>query len=1107
MFDRGRSKSMMLSGPIVFAIVLFISNCPQAADSAGLPVTDGSRLRLLPDHEEAPREAITALYQDSAGFAWIGTRRGLLRYDGYTYHRFETDVADPNSLADNTIRTIYEDSDGTIWIGTNTAGLARLDQSNWTFSHYRHDPQDAQSISHDSVNVIFEDSTGVLWVGTQIGLNRFHRSTGVFERIPADPGGARGPGHDYIYAMIEDHEGILWIGTVGGGLDRYDRTTGRFVHHRHDPRNSGSLSDNRVYAMAEDSRGYLWIGTAGGVFRFDPNTGIFETPKTTRADEGRMRETIVTALVVERAGKEEKLWLGTWGNGVLRVDCETLQLESGFSSATAGVSSTARVAALMVVNREVLWIGTWKNGVKQMPIARPVFRMIGPTVVRDTGELLDAVSTVVDGDGRLWVGTWGEGIKAADPSSGIFAHLEGGATRGTILALAIDSAGHVWAGSMEQLEHFDRRGRSVARYRHQAGEPGGLGYGYVTTVLPDADGSVWIGVGGSGLHHLSARGTSMERYTNRAGDPTSLSDNYITTLLKDDLGRLWVGTRSGGLNLLDPSTGRFRRFLPKPGDAKSISHHDVTSMLQSEDGALWIGTYGGGVNRLDPDSLDTVADFDHLTRRDGLVDDSVVSILEDDDRSLWFATRNGISRYDPEKGVFINFGPAEGLDSLQFNRGAVARDADSLYFGSTAGVAVIARGTPFRAPTPSPTLLTAVTKVRSSGEDVMGWVQLQAEGRQGIEAEYGDVLSFECAVLDFDPERRHRYAYRLRGAKDEWVELGSRREITFTNLDPGRYSLSFRGRSRHGVWSEATPELAIHVIPPFWMTTWFEVSVVFLVISLALFAHRKRTAKLQRHNRELIVLQREREKALREVEGSREELQHAYQRLRRLGRRLESAREDERQRIARELHDEMGQALTAVKINFQMRSAASGGAEYPDERANDTIALLDGMIERVRALSLDLRPPLLDELGLVAALRGYLEAQVKRAGIDCKISAQSIPRDLPAEVEMAVFRGVQEAVTNTIRHAEAGMITVSLEYGDGFVTAVVRDDGKGFDVDEALSRSLRGQHLGLLGMRERTESLSGRFSVESSPERGTRVKLAIPVQAPLEAQPSDEEMS
>jgi signal transduction histidine kinase len=210
-----------------------------------------------------------------------------------------------------------------------------------------------------------------------------------------------------------------------------------------------------------------------------------------------------------------------------------------------------------------------------------------------------------------------------------------------------------------------------------------------------------------------------------------------------------------------------------------------------------------------------------------------------------------------------------------------------------------------------------------------------------------------------------------------------------------------------------------------------------------------------------------------------------------LSRRLVEAQEEERKRIARELHDEVGQALTAVKINLQA-IAHQNDAPAAAARLADSIAVVERALQQVRNISLDLRPSLLDDLGLVSALRWYVDSQARRAGLAATFSADPPTLRLAAGLETDCFRVAQEALTNVIRHAHATRVEVSLQGTGHGVRLVIRDNGVGFDVAHALAGAGRGESLGLIGLRERVALASGRMEIVSAPGGGAEVRAWFP---------------
>ena len=213
----------------------------------------------------------------------------------------------------------------------------------------------------------------------------------------------------------------------------------------------------------------------------------------------------------------------------------------------------------------------------------------------------------------------------------------------------------------------------------------------------------------------------------------------------------------------------------------------------------------------------------------------------------------------------------------------------------------------------------------------------------------------------------------------------------------------------------------------------------------------------------------------------------AHQQQRALSRRLLKVQETERRKIARDLHDELGQILTAVKINLQTVQPAADGP------LTQSVALVDRALQQTRSLTLALHPPLLDDLGLVPALRWLVDAQAQQAGCRITLAAEALPKRPAPAVETACFRIAQEAVTNAQRHAQAHLIAVELLLVGDELHLTVRDDGIGFDLAAARTRALRGASLGVLGMEERVTLAGGRIGWASATGSGTTVRATFPL--------------
>jgi PAS domain S-box-containing protein len=218
------------------------------------------------------------------------------------------------------------------------------------------------------------------------------------------------------------------------------------------------------------------------------------------------------------------------------------------------------------------------------------------------------------------------------------------------------------------------------------------------------------------------------------------------------------------------------------------------------------------------------------------------------------------------------------------------------------------------------------------------------------------------------------------------------------------------------------------------------------------------------------------------------ELEEANRQLRFLSRRLFEVQEEERRHLARELHDEIGQALTAAKINLQSVAANGDSANVP--RLHETSAILDRLLGQVRQISLDLRPSMLDDLGLVPALRSLIDQQGRRASVEMRFSTENLPESLDAKIQTTCFRIAQEAITNALRHAHATRVDVDLRREEENLRLVIRDNGSGFDAESAQAQSAG---LGLIGIKERAALLGGGARIISFPNKGTTIEVSLPL--------------
>jgi signal transduction histidine kinase len=294
--------------------------------------------------------------------------------------------------------------------------------------------------------------------------------------------------------------------------------------------------------------------------------------------------------------------------------------------------------------------------------------------------------------------------------------------------------------------------------------------------------------------------------------------------------------------------------------------------------------------------------------------------------------------------------------------------------------------------------------------------------------------------------------------------------------------------------------LAPGILEPRRFGNWIRVISAFAAVALAIIASVgfliRRLETAVEHNGQLFGRL---EDSSRVANTALDDLRLAYTQLAQLNRMLDTAREEERRFMAHELHDELGQMLTALKLRMQLTAR-----EPTAPAAGPALELIDQLIRRVRKMSGDLRPPLLDEVGLLPALRAYFENNeaLFSVPIDLDMSEPPAAPRLAPDLEIACFRVIQESLTNALRHASPARIQVGVRRDDDQIAVSVRDDGKGFDTGGLQEKASAG-HLGVLGMRERVRARGGTFDLVSRPGAGTAVEARFPVAlAPEASQPS-----
>lgn len=1031
-------RLLPLSSPVARAFVLLL---------AALAVAPGGRSQHAADAEIAferavrveaalPQSSVYEIREDRRGFLWFATREGLGRWDGTTMRTWRRDPFDRASLPGNIVRQLIEDGAGDLWV--------RAEATDWT-------PKGIARLvgpGHEAVRryghagaLLMVGPDGEAWLADSTHLWRFSREADRFVR--ARPRLHRAP----ATVGLATRDGALWVASADG-LAVYTGGAARAVPF--DEPWTGDIGNNPHHgAMAEAPDGTLWIA-GSRLGRLRGSRQRVETLPLARPEIAGYGDGFgATRLLPDRGG----LWMASL-NGVYR-----------YTPSEEGAGTLARhslrlpgdietqnwVTGLHRDRAGTLWAGTVWGLHRATPGGRP-FRLIAhdPDDPDTIGSGI-VLSIARDPRGSLWIGTLGGGLNRIAPGGAVTRYRHDPEDAATlphdwVWSLAADRE-RVWIGTGEGLASIalDRPGR-VRRHLYRESPRDGYGPSANSLHL-DSTGTLWFGHIG-GLYRRAPSG---------AVEVTDLATSIEA--VRTVPGGAWVTTAEGLRQL--GAGGTIRAFRHDPADPRSLSDDAALAAHVDGRGRLWVGTQSG-LDRYDP----ATGGFEHFTTRDGLPSSVVYAILEDDRGRLWISTNRGLARYDERAAApFRAYTEADGVGNVEFNRHAAWRDPDgTLYFGGDRGVTVF-HPDDLAAPARShPVVVTAVHRATREGSETAPYA-----GAGTLTLAPGvTTFGFAFAALDFTSAHLSRYAVRLDGWDEDWVEVGDRQEVSYTNLPPGRYTFRVRAAAADGGWGEEAAPVPLVVRPAWWETWAFRAALALGLV--ALVAGVGWDLSRRRYRRELAAL------------------------------RARQALDAERARISRDMHDEVGASLSEIAILSelaQLSASGDGAPAAPTGRlrqiAETSRETLDAIGEIVWALN-----PTNDRLPTLAAyLREHAARYAESTGLHATLRFPSHPPDRPvsAEVRRAVFLVLKEALHNVVKHAGASAVDVTLALAEDRLTLIVADDGCGLAAppggDGAPARVRGGNGLG--NMRQRAAEIGGAVEVSRGERGGTIVRLTVPL--------------
>ena len=770
------------------------------------------------------------IMQDCKGFIWIGTADGLNRYDGYKFKIFRNDAKDSTTIGGNYIQDIAEDKDGYIWVGTIGGGLNRFDRKTNQFRRYLHNEKNRKSISSDFISKITIERSGKIWVATQKdGLNLFDPKTGDCIHYLNKPDDPKSISSNELAKVYTDSKDNLWIGTVSDGLSLFDRKNNNFINFRHSETAKESLSGDKITAIFEDSAHQLWIGTQEtGLNLYNNKTGVFKHFVNDPKNSNSLANNSIQNIAED---ENHSLWIGT-ENGGLSIYNYAWDVFFNYSHDDVDNSSLTSNSVDIIIKDKTgnMWLGAFGGGINLSKKNKGAFEHYlhssSPTSLSNNFVL----SLFEDDKYNIWVGTDGGGLNLFNLKSGkftVFKHQAGdknSISGNNILDIQQDRDKNLWIGTWGNgVNVMAPNTRTFKSFKHNPADPSSLSGDNIYAIAQTPDNNIWLGSFGDGLNLYQPKTKSFIHYKNNPADPKSLASDRINSLLSDSKGNLWIGTDDAGLSLFDAKTQNFINF--KHSDkTNSVSSNTIFDLHEDHLGNIWVCTLAG-LNRFDPKTRH----FTVFKTKDGLPNDYVQAALEDDKGQLWVSTNNGISKFNPATNTFKNYSIENGLQADEFKQHSAFKSrTGALYFGGVNGFNSFFPDQLAETPYDPPLVLTNFklfnkdVSVARTADDPSPLKQDISVTKSITLSHDQSVISFEYASLDFLSPGKKKYAYILENFDKNWNYVGDKNSAVYTNIPPGKYTFRVKSQDSEGKWSSHVLSVELIVVPPFWLTWWFE---------------------------------------------------------------------------------------------------------------------------------------------------------------------------------------------------------------------------------------------------------------------------------------------
>lgn len=1035
----------------------------------GLFAQHPSLTNFVGRNEGFSESSVYSILCDAKGFMWYGTADGLWQYDGYKHIVYRHDPLDSTSISNNFIRNVFEDQGGNLWVCTLGGGLNILNPATGKFTRYFQTPTGNKKFAGKEISALTQDCDGNMWIQTVNGLERFNPKTGETKIFHAGENDTTTLQSNAISALMFDPRGKLFIGYSSEGFDMLDTKTELIQHYRvTHPDPILDIRSNVIRSITRDQRGNVWLGTYGGLVKFDPVSGNIKHFTHDDKNPNSLSHNSIWGLAVTR---DDKLWVGTFGAGLSKLNLRTeiFENEDVQPGGVYGINSR-ELPSLYLDPQNTLWVGTNGSGIHK------ITAIPGMKVLKNTGDLSSRkVRKVIRSQTYIFFVTEAEGLYVYSPEKESLTILKDsdGLSSNQVVGAAEDGDKNIWIGTNNGLNFYDVQRRKIRQFQNDPNNNRSLPHNSILCTFVDSKGGVWIGH----AFGLAKWDAAHEDFLKVKLTSTA---NPIYRMIETHEG-LWLGSTRNGLYFLDRSGAVTKNFSHRENDKQSIASNYVTALYEDSTHILWVGT-NQGLNSLHPGDT-TFTSFDKLPRQ------RVAAITEDSNHHIIAEFEDNYFRIIPRTAPLISR-LSNPLQTLAIQAHWSSRD-NSVYVQAGNHVAVFSQDSIRPNPHVPPVAITQFRLYSNTKHKFpLSDTTFSSSYLERVNLPYEEnVFSVEFAALDFTNPGSNQYAYKLDGFDDDWIYCGTRRFITYTNLDPGDYTLHVKGSNGDGVWNETGTSLALHIEPPFYRTWWAYALYIFVLAGI-LFRSWRAVVNRERLMAQIAIAKKEKQ-TLQELDSLKNRffanITHEFRTPLTLiqgptDRLIEKASDHESRQLLGLIKNNSSRLLTLIN---QLLDFARFDAR---EMKSNPSPVQTGVFLRT----------IISQFSSLAASKNIE-------------FISTLPENMPWIVtdQEKVETIITNLVANALKFTQSGgRVEVAAQWRSGVLTVAVKDSGRGipndkikyifdrfYQVEPTDSNFTEGTGIGLALVKEYITLLGGTIYVSSEIGKGTEFKFSVPAPA------------